>query len=155
MQTIPESEQLAFDRALNECIAVGTKLACSEPLFYAERSLNPEATAAAAAAIQPVLEPDLLDFSDAADAAPVADTNTSGEAYTIHPRAHSLLDSPGQYPLRPPDAPVPAVNDWSRAYLMRTEDETQSCAFRIMRAAVLTQPILASYFESPLLPSFL
>lgn len=47
------------------------------------------------------------------------------------------------------------VAEWSRDALRALEDQGGSMAFRIVRAAVLTQPILSSYFESPLPLTFL
>eukprot|EP00047_Mylnosiga_fluctuans_P010166 m.14890 g.14890 ORF g.14890 m.14890 type:complete len:1101 (-) comp2984_c0_seq1:172-3474(-) len=188
--TLPEEQQADFDRALNECIAVGTKLACAEPMFYARSEDGTPAPAAAAAASPVAAAASASGDGSGGDEARSQEAKedysihpattedyaihaATAEDYAIHPsieqhashvaaapiaRASDAAPASTGAPKRgsPTRAPMGAQRgDWSREQLGRIEDDASSCSFRIMRAAVLTQPLLASYFSNPLPPRFL
>ena len=92
----------------------------------------------------------------------------ASESLPLESLARAETASPGNASAPPAEAVLPrntipgaactaqprGVRDWSQTSLARVDEEA-SVAFRIVRAAVLTQPVLVNYFESPLPLTFL
>lgn len=152
VQIMPDDEQMALEQALNECIAVATKIAAVEQQVAAESHAAPAQPAAPVAdpaprtsAVEGLLRDAAAD-GDEGNAAPAAGTAGMADTAGTADLAAALPEVAA--PMRAP--PIP----WSRNELDAMAD-ADNIAFRVVRAAVLTQPLLVAYFESPMPLTFL